>query len=109
MVYLAEQGLARLAEGNAGLTLDPAWQEMLNHATHRVNQVSYPTNIINKKVCVFVCLLLLNHIKTAKGIGMKFETSRLSSGITHRAIFIPILCFRGIIFNLRAGEASGGI
>ncbi|XP_026744871.1 uncharacterized protein LOC113506229 [Trichoplusia ni] len=38
MVYLAEQGLARLAEGNAGLTLDPAWQEMLNHATHRVNQ-----------------------------------------------------------------------
>ncbi|XP_047035741.1 SH3 domain-binding protein 5-like isoform X1 [Helicoverpa zea] len=38
MVYLAEQGLARLAEGNTGLTLDPAWQEMLNHATHRVNQ-----------------------------------------------------------------------
>ncbi|KAL0811746.1 hypothetical protein ABMA28_009183 [Loxostege sticticalis] len=38
MVYLAEQGLARLAEGAAGLTLDPAWQEMLNHATHRVNQ-----------------------------------------------------------------------
>lgn len=39
MVYLAEQGLARLAEGSAGVTLDPAWQEMLNHATHRVNQV----------------------------------------------------------------------
>ncbi|XP_050552180.1 uncharacterized protein LOC118277115 [Spodoptera frugiperda] len=38
MVYLAEQGLARLAEGGAGVTLDPAWQEMLNHATHRVNQ-----------------------------------------------------------------------
>ncbi|CAH4023852.1 unnamed protein product [Pieris brassicae] len=38
MVYLAEQGLARLADGNGGLTLDPAWQEMLNHATHRVNQ-----------------------------------------------------------------------
>ncbi|XP_023951644.2 SH3 domain-binding protein 5-like [Bicyclus anynana] len=38
MVYLAEQGLARLAEGSGGLTLDPAWQEMLNHATHRVNQ-----------------------------------------------------------------------
>lgn len=38
MVYLAEQGLARLAEGSTGLTLDPAWQEMLNHATHRVNQ-----------------------------------------------------------------------
>lgn len=39
MVYLAEQGLARLADGSGGLTLDPAWQEMLNHATHRVNQV----------------------------------------------------------------------
>lgn len=40
MVYLAEQGLARLAEGSeGGLTLDPAWQEMLNHATQRVNQV----------------------------------------------------------------------
>ncbi|VVC91348.1 unnamed protein product [Leptidea sinapis] len=38
MVYLAEQGLARLADGSGGLTLDPAWQEMLNHATHRVNQ-----------------------------------------------------------------------
>ncbi|XP_041969660.1 SH3 domain-binding protein 5-like [Aricia agestis] len=38
MVYLAEQGLARLADGSTGLTLDPAWQEMLNHATHRVNQ-----------------------------------------------------------------------
>ncbi|XP_060807306.1 SH3 domain-binding protein 5 homolog isoform X2 [Amyelois transitella] len=39
MVYLAEQGLARLAEGSeGGVTLDPAWQEMLNHATHRVNQ-----------------------------------------------------------------------
>ncbi|KAG6453892.1 hypothetical protein O3G_MSEX008370 [Manduca sexta] len=39
MVYLAEQGLARLAEGaDGGVTLDPAWQEMLNHATHRVNQ-----------------------------------------------------------------------
>ncbi|XP_075985511.1 uncharacterized protein LOC142982723 [Anticarsia gemmatalis] len=38
MVYLAEQGLARLAEGSSGVTLDPAWQEMLNHATHRVNQ-----------------------------------------------------------------------
>ncbi|KAJ0171303.1 hypothetical protein K1T71_012853 [Dendrolimus kikuchii] len=39
MVYLAEQGLARLAESSdGGLTLDPAWQEMLNHATHRVNQ-----------------------------------------------------------------------
>ncbi|XP_026321048.1 SH3 domain-binding protein 5-like [Hyposmocoma kahamanoa] len=39
MVYLAEQGLARLAEGSeGGLTLDPAWQEMLNHATQRVNQ-----------------------------------------------------------------------
>lgn len=40
MVYLAEQGLARLAEGSGGVTLDPAWQEMLNHATHRVNQVN---------------------------------------------------------------------
>ncbi|XP_044263916.1 SH3 domain-binding protein 5-like isoform X1 [Tribolium madens] len=30
MVYLAEQGLG-------GRTLDPAWQEMLNHATQRVN------------------------------------------------------------------------
>ena len=40
MVYLAEQGLARLADGSGGLTLDPAWQEMLNHATHRVNQVN---------------------------------------------------------------------
>ncbi|XP_059055918.1 uncharacterized protein LOC131849813 [Achroia grisella] len=39
MVFLAEQGLARLAEGSeGGVTLDPAWQEMLNHATHRVNQ-----------------------------------------------------------------------
>ncbi|OWR54188.1 SH3 domain-binding protein 5-like [Danaus plexippus] len=38
MVYLAEQGLARLADGSGGFTLDPAWQEMLNHATHRVNQ-----------------------------------------------------------------------
>ncbi|XP_053618284.1 SH3 domain-binding protein 5-like isoform X2 [Plodia interpunctella] len=39
MVYLAEQGLARLGEGSeGGVTLDPAWQEMLNHATHRVNQ-----------------------------------------------------------------------
>ncbi|KAJ2941357.1 hypothetical protein O0L34_g3558 [Tuta absoluta] len=39
MVFLAEQGLQRLAEGSAGgVTLDPAWQEMLNHATHRVNQ-----------------------------------------------------------------------
>ncbi|KAL4719387.1 hypothetical protein ACJJTC_011615 [Scirpophaga incertulas] len=39
MVFLAEQGLARLADGSeGGLTLDPAWQEMLNHATHRVNQ-----------------------------------------------------------------------
>ncbi|XP_063629476.1 SH3 domain-binding protein 5-like [Cydia splendana] len=39
MVFLAEQGLARLAEGaEGGVTLDPAWQEMLNHATHRVNQ-----------------------------------------------------------------------
>lgn len=45
MVYLAEQGLARLAEGNAGLTLDPAWQEMLNHATHRVNQVRYTCSL----------------------------------------------------------------
>ncbi|XP_017783685.1 PREDICTED: uncharacterized protein LOC108567618 isoform X1 [Nicrophorus vespilloides] len=31
MVYLAEQGLG-------GRTLDPAWQEMLNHATQRVNE-----------------------------------------------------------------------
>ncbi|GBP73703.1 SH3 domain-binding protein 5-like [Eumeta japonica] len=39
MVYLAEQGLARLAEeSEGGVTLDPAWQEMLNHATSRVNQ-----------------------------------------------------------------------
>lgn len=39
MVFLAEQGLSRLAEGSAGgVTLDPAWQEMLNHATARVNQ-----------------------------------------------------------------------
>ncbi|XP_073962866.1 uncharacterized protein [Choristoneura fumiferana] len=39
MVFLAEQGLARLAAGSdGGVTLDPAWQEMLNHATHRVNQ-----------------------------------------------------------------------
>lgn len=30
MVFLAEQGLG-------GRTLDPAWQEMLNHATQRVN------------------------------------------------------------------------
>lgn len=46
MVFLAEQGLSRLAEGSdGGVTLDPAWQEMLNHATHRVNQVCnyYPT------------------------------------------------------------------
>ncbi|XP_077283261.1 SH3 domain-binding protein 5-like [Arctopsyche grandis] len=32
MVYLAEQGLS------GGVPLDPAWQEMLNHATARVNQ-----------------------------------------------------------------------
>ncbi|KAG7300676.1 hypothetical protein JYU34_015001, partial [Plutella xylostella] len=38
MVFLAEQGLARLAEGGEVVTLDPAWQEMLNHATARVNQ-----------------------------------------------------------------------
>ncbi|XP_045480991.1 SH3 domain-binding protein 5-like isoform X2 [Harmonia axyridis] len=31
MVFLAEQGLG-------GRTLDPAWQEMLNHATQRVNE-----------------------------------------------------------------------
>jgi len=43
MVYLAEQGLCRLCEegnvgGAGGVPLDPAWQEMLNHATSRVNQ-----------------------------------------------------------------------
>ncbi|XP_044739430.1 uncharacterized protein LOC123300844 isoform X2 [Chrysoperla carnea] len=32
MVYLAEQGLG------GKCTLDPAWQEMLNHATQRVNE-----------------------------------------------------------------------
>lgn len=42
-VYLAEQGLCRLCEerqdeGTSGVPLDPAWQEMLNHATGRVNQ-----------------------------------------------------------------------
>lgn len=42
-VYLAEQGLCRLCEegnvgGAGGVPLDPAWQEMLNHATSRVNQ-----------------------------------------------------------------------
>lgn len=31
-VYLAEQGLG------GKCTLDPAWQEMLNHATQRVNE-----------------------------------------------------------------------
>ena len=32
MVYVAEQGL--LADKN---TMDPTWQEMLNHATSKVN------------------------------------------------------------------------
>lgn len=42
-MYLAEQGLCRLCEegqggATGGVPLDPAWQEMLNHATTRVNQ-----------------------------------------------------------------------
>lgn len=36
MVYVAEQGL--LADGKN--TLDPTWQEMLNHATAKVTEKS---------------------------------------------------------------------
>lgn len=58
MVYLAEQGLARLAEGGAGVTLDPAWQEMLNHATHRVNQVGNEPTYIHVD-CTLLCPVLM--------------------------------------------------
>ena len=35
-----------------------------------------------------------------------WHRDRLKSGITHRLPFIPILCSRGIIFDLYAGEAA---
>lgn len=48
MVYLAEQGLG-------GRTLDPAWQEMLNHATQRVNEAERERGIAgaeHRSACV---------------------------------------------------------
>ncbi|XP_018330892.1 coiled-coil domain-containing protein 18 isoform X2 [Agrilus planipennis] len=42
MVYLAEQGLG-------GRTLDPAWQEMLNHATQRVNDAERDRGFAEKE------------------------------------------------------------
>ncbi|CAH0551892.1 unnamed protein product [Brassicogethes aeneus] len=48
MVYLAEQGLG-------GRTLDPAWQEMLNHATQRVNDAETDRSIAESEHR-FACL-----------------------------------------------------
>lgn len=47
MVYVAEQGL--MADGKN--TLDPTWQEMLNHATSKVTKrgryTCYKTTVVN--------------------------------------------------------------
>lgn len=51
---------------------------------------------IHLRTCMFVCLLL-NHVQTAKGIGVKFGTWVDYSLEKHR-----------LIFNGNAAEASGG-
>ncbi len=52
MVYVAEQGL--MADGKN--TLDPTWQEMLNHATSKVTKrrrsTCYKTMVLNGHVQV---------------------------------------------------------
>lgn len=50
MVYVAEQGL--MADGKN--TLDPTWQEMLNHATSKVTVAPGATSAFYLSVCVRV-------------------------------------------------------
>ncbi|KAI5633272.1 SH3 domain-binding protein 5 (SH3BP5) domain-containing protein [Phthorimaea operculella] len=84
MVFLAEQGLQRLAEGSAGgVTLDPAWQEMLNHATHRVNQVCH-----NHLKISLVCIMGAS--TQARLLAASLPRAAYAQPVCRRAKFCPI-------------------
>ena len=66
---------------------------------------------MRKFVSEFVCCLLLNHVKTAQGIGMKFRTGVDYSVGLHIGFFLsqyygPVGEF---LIRLLAGEATGKI
>lgn len=69
MVYVAEQGL--LADGKN--TLDPTWQEMLNHATAKVtenNKATVQHACLNKLLSFLLLTLMLWPDSTAEGRGV---------------------------------------
>lgn len=74
MVYVAEQGL--MADGKN--TLDPTWQEMLNHATSKVTVGPGVTAALylsppHPPVSLCVCVCAENESFTGEGLFLDFE------------------------------------
>lgn len=100
MVYLAEQGLG-------GRTLDPAWQEMLNHATQRVNDAERDRGIAGKE---HRAACIQHEAATAKVQALQKELKRSIAKSRYLAQFpmctrmpwvlkSPVLCSVSVLYS----------